>query len=104
MIRRPPRSTLFPYTTLFRSRPHEGREAALGDVERQAREHIDPLRVALKGLVDVADLYESHAGVRGQGIMESWPVRAGPPAEFQRRRPTPARRPTSRSGSRGSPR
>src|SRR2546428_12505976 len=27
MIRRPPRSTLFPYTTLFRSRnPHVGRE------------------------------------------------------------------------------
>src|SRR2546422_7062753 len=27
MIRRPPRSTLFPYTTLFRSRPpHEGRD------------------------------------------------------------------------------
>src|SRR3712207_896027 len=25
MIRRPPRSTLFPYTTLFRSRPHHGR-------------------------------------------------------------------------------
>src|SRR3982751_785276 len=25
MIRRPPRSTLFPYTTLFRSRPHEAR-------------------------------------------------------------------------------
>src|SRR3712207_8483684 len=24
MIRRPPRSTLFPYTTLFRSRPHLG--------------------------------------------------------------------------------
>src|SRR5256884_4662058 len=24
MIRRPPRSTLFPYTTLFRSRPHGG--------------------------------------------------------------------------------
>src|SRR2546422_1402986 len=27
MIRRPPRSTLFPYTTLFRSRPPELREA-----------------------------------------------------------------------------
>src|SRR2546426_1674607 len=28
MIRRPPRSTLFPYTTLFRSAPHRsGREA-----------------------------------------------------------------------------
>src|SRR5438309_6608580 len=25
MIRRPPRSTLFPYTTLFRSRSHRGR-------------------------------------------------------------------------------
>src|SRR3712207_7890929 len=25
MIRRPPRSTLFPYTTLFRSRPHAER-------------------------------------------------------------------------------
>src|SRR5258708_23250705 len=25
MIRRPPRSTLFPYTTLFRSRPHAPR-------------------------------------------------------------------------------
>src|SRR5437763_17197791 len=24
MIRRPPRSTLFPYTTLFRSHPHRG--------------------------------------------------------------------------------
>src|SRR5436853_3531083 len=27
MIRRPPRSTLFPYTTLFRSLPFEAREA-----------------------------------------------------------------------------
>src|SRR2546430_12290160 len=32
MIRRPPRSTLFPYTTLFRS------------VEERATEHRDPLR------------------------------------------------------------
>src|SRR5256885_6178097 len=31
MIRRPPRSTLFPYTTLFRSRMHHGHAvAALG--------------------------------------------------------------------------
>src|SRR5256885_10583083 len=35
MIRRPPRSTLFPYTTLFRSRPVEqGFEAAM-DVRAQ---------------------------------------------------------------------
>src|SRR2546422_6990388 len=30
MIRRPPRSTLFPYTTLFRSRRGGGRPRALG--------------------------------------------------------------------------
>src|SRR3712207_9323780 len=29
MIRRPPRSTLFPYTTLFRSRPQPGEEHAV---------------------------------------------------------------------------
>src|SRR2546426_4327975 len=39
MIRRPPRSTLFPYTTLFRSRvrgPARGRRAAL---DEEAPEH-----------------------------------------------------------------
>src|SRR3712207_8935485 len=30
MIRRPPRSTLFPYTTLFRSRPVRARSGARG--------------------------------------------------------------------------
>src|SRR2546430_4281398 len=34
MIRRPPRSTLFPYTTLFRS---IGRERVRGELERHAR-------------------------------------------------------------------
>src|SRR3712207_6875121 len=34
MIRRPPRSTLFPYTTLFRSRPkHDLRVEAFGTVD-----------------------------------------------------------------------
>src|SRR5256885_9721498 len=31
MIRRPPRSTLFPYTTLFRSRREDARSAALAE-------------------------------------------------------------------------
>src|SRR2546429_7274196 len=35
MIRRPPRSTLFPYTTLFRSAPRRGR-VALGGKEPAA--------------------------------------------------------------------
>src|SRR5258707_13947879 len=37
MIRRPPRSTLFPYTTLFRSRP-------LDDVQRRVLDHRRLLR------------------------------------------------------------
>src|SRR3712207_7525196 len=45
MIRRPPRSTLFPYTTLFRSQPDE---PAARDVERELRarhvgdDHVEP--------------------------------------------------------------
>src|SRR3712207_6865781 len=31
MIRRPPRSTLFPYTTLFRSLAQQGMEAVVGE-------------------------------------------------------------------------
>src|SRR3712207_6886691 len=41
MIRRPPRSTLFPYTTLFRSERHPPRAAELdevGGLERALRE------------------------------------------------------------------
>src|SRR5256885_12618272 len=42
MIRRPPRSTLFPYTTLFRSSRHGAHPAILGAVEKQL--HIVRLR------------------------------------------------------------
>src|SRR3712207_8834695 len=48
MIRRPPRSTLFPYTTLFRS----GRERRHGEVERV--EEVPDLRVH-RALGDVDD-------------------------------------------------
>src|SRR5256885_6202638 len=48
MIRRPPRSTLFPYTTLFRSRParpaHDGRGPAQGSRRRRLRLHGDRRR------------------------------------------------------------
>src|SRR3712207_8636581 len=59
MIRRPPRSTLFPYTTLFRSRPAavSGRECRLRRrvADRQAHgraaavtadRHVEPVAVA----------------------------------------------------------
>src|SRR3712207_6851624 len=44
MIRRPPRSTLFPYTTLFRSRPVEAQEVQV--VERVVQELCERLDVA----------------------------------------------------------
>src|SRR5262249_60858830 len=39
MIRRPPRSTLFPYTTLFRSVPEEGQQGA--ECRMQAEEPVE---------------------------------------------------------------
>src|SRR3712207_7753740 len=49
MIRRPPRSTLFPYTTLFRSLRHGTARARLGArvLERAPRNLGDPLGRAL---------------------------------------------------------
>src|SRR6266567_5269021 len=49
MIRRPPRSTLFPYTTLFRSRPHRGQAQAHRRVPaarggRRSEEHTSELQ------------------------------------------------------------
>src|SRR5256885_11946406 len=46
MIRRPPRSTLFPYTTLFRSLKGAGREVAQAEATYQAAEQQLILRVA----------------------------------------------------------
>src|SRR5215204_1115196 len=44
MIRRPPRSTLFPYTTLFRSNRGARPRGALGGGGRPARPHGNGLR------------------------------------------------------------
>src|SRR5258708_14833021 len=47
MIRRPPRSTLFPYTTLFRSQRRFVIEIALDDIYAFARQRCCPLTVRL---------------------------------------------------------
>src|SRR5690242_21797100 len=54
MIRRPPRSTLFPYTTLFRSR---GRLRIDHPCTRERRPHVR--RVAIAAIVD-AERSEEH--------------------------------------------
>src|SRR3712207_7002899 len=49
MIRRPPRSTLFPYTTLFRSRAQNERDddARVADDDRRVAQTLQLLRVQL---------------------------------------------------------
>src|SRR5260370_10865486 len=47
MIRRPPRSTLFPYTTLFRSTPQE-RIELYGDHASLISEDLDRVRLATR--------------------------------------------------------
>src|SRR5437016_14640818 len=49
MIRRPPRSTLFPYTTLFRSATGEGVEAQGRVLRAQAQRAVESLRLRLFG-------------------------------------------------------
>src|SRR5688572_32302752 len=56
MIRRPPRSTLFPYTTLFRS---DGWEVA-----RVIKNHPDFKRVRVIMLTAKSDFADKHEGLR----------------------------------------
>src|SRR3712207_7716414 len=51
MIRRPPRSTLFPYTTLFRSRPEPLPSQPEGHRMRAENRQAPRLRVAEQGKV-----------------------------------------------------
>src|SRR5436309_6143480 len=61
MIRRPPRSTLFPYTTLFRSRELEEKSEHLADLQVVHRDVIQSitsglLTTDLEGVVTSANL------------------------------------------------
>src|SRR2546422_9460198 len=75
MIRRPPRSTLFPYTTLFRSRlaceagvaPElRARDAADGETELRKLLLAQLAHGVARG--DVADLVAHHAAELGLGV------------------------------------
>src|SRR5947209_13435115 len=64
MIRRPPRSTLFPYTTLFRSEFGRRRSARTKSLSRTAAERSGDRRTALKPLDRKSTrLNSSHANI-----------------------------------------
>src|SRR2546422_3289633 len=66
MIRRPPRSTLFPYTTLFRSPPDEApkhhafESESEPDHPQEARGHREPERGAVGDQADGDDEARDH--------------------------------------------
>src|SRR3989442_14658776 len=87
MIRRPPRSTLFPYTTLFRSFEIESQQAnAAAAGCQQACEHLDGCGLAcavgsqkaeeLSGAHREIDPVDSHqfAEAAGQGLGDKRPL------------------------------
>src|SRR2546427_9100834 len=60
MIRRPPRSTLFPYTTLFRSRGSGWRGRSLGRSDRVGRSRSSPSRASVERLRQTRSRSEEH--------------------------------------------
>src|SRR3712207_505488 len=87
MIRRPPRSTLFPYTTLFRSQrgpvliacPTCGRlqfdmDTVVAEIERRLERYEEPIQVAVLGCAVNGIGEASHAdfgitGARNEGLI-----------------------------------
>src|SRR5579883_2084923 len=86
MIRRPPRSTLFPYTTLFRSAPGApGRtrvlaacfEPAGGGADRRSEEHTSELQSRENLVCRLLREKKNHRAARAATLPDpaSWPSR-----------------------------
>src|SRR2546430_5521226 len=67
MIRRPPRSTLFPYTTLFRSHRRTITDRLLPALPRQEPREDGPLRLGLAARLQVGQELVPGRGVKGAG-------------------------------------
>src|SRR2546428_6477075 len=71
MIRRPPRSTLFPYTTLFRSAPSPaGRKILILDDDADL---LDAYRELLSRLPSRPEVHTANSAARAFALLESEP-------------------------------
>src|SRR5260370_23648471 len=81
MIRRPPRSTLFPYTTLFRSQgtgDAEGMTRALVVIDVQESFRQQPLWTAISDPGIASDVARLVDGVRASGDLVIWVLHSEP--------------------------
>src|SRR5256885_6576848 len=77
MIRRPPRSTLFPYTTLFRSLPaHRAVEIRVTEREHAAVRSHNPISLTARRASD-ADAVIRRRGIDDVHELRPIPIRAG---------------------------
>src|SRR3989442_13218201 len=86
MIRRPPRSTLFPYTTLFRSVPRDLGRVAAPQAHRAARVAVElhrPLLPAGEARGDAADVGDGVVGEAGRGGWRGGGAGAPPSPPFR---------------------
>src|SRR2546422_7409699 len=83
MIRRPPRSTLFPYTTLFRSR-QPLRETARPRGVRSRRQHGELDRAQSADDVGAPDGCLEHAHAAGHGLRRFVPAGEAAALEIER--------------------
>src|SRR5256886_13522303 len=109
MIRRPPRSTLFPYTTLFRSPDNSDAEYEIGEVYRQRGEFEPALAHFSKAVQHHPDFTQARIGLTStlisQGRSGEAPghlleaVRLEPGNEASQFRPAPGCQATGEAGN-----
>src|SRR5574337_2074709 len=95
MIRRPPRSTLFPYTTLFRSLPSHGRGIWPRDVLKKVSRGLSPVEAGKPGFPQVVqvtsggfswwlcEVRETGGGRGLSGLQGVWCIGRGPDLELR---------------------
>src|SRR4051812_49880946 len=92
MIRRPPRSTLFPYTTLFRSGEGHQAKRKNGDVDQHADPKPDELAEVVRSEEHTSEL-QSHVNLVCRLLLEkkkatsTWRGPPSPPAASSEPRP-----------------